>query len=400
MFKKIILVLVIIFAFLIASIYIFRANIKKYAINTIVKSFPIPNVALANINYDETTGKLNLEEIKVKNPKGFTSKYMMEADSVNMDISFTTKPQLRLNIDDIDITNPVFYVERSRGGKWNFQEFQKKDIASSKALDDESVSFKKEAGFNFIKEAFAADAGKKSQVILPRTINIRGGTVHFLDNFIASQTHRIDFAPVTGVISLHYLPDKNNYGKISFDGSCNIARNPRHTIKGNFETYPMKEAPSYTWEFNAYNVPLTTIKPYLDRYTPFIVGRGSFNMASVVKCDDGVIDGDYTMELMDLAFAINPEKSNIPFLETSVKKLTLYLTNQKGGVVIDFKQKGIAGGKIHWGLGPITKRAIGLMAIDTVIEIIDAIEKGRKTKEVLPGDVPPEVIDIFRGIFR
>ena len=110
-----------------------------------------------------------------------------------------------------------------------------------------------------------------------------------------------------------------------------------------------------------------------------------------------------TIEFMDLEFAINPKKSNIPFLETSAKKLTLYLTNQKGNAVIDFKQKGRAGEEVRWSLGPIAKRAIGLMAIDTVIDVIEKIERGRKgdiIKEFLPKDIPPEAIDIFRGILR
>jgi len=395
MFKKIFIVLLILFAFLLVSIYIFRANIKRYAIQTILKSFPLPNVALANVRFDETSGKLNLEEIKIKNPKGFKSEYMIEADSINMDIRFTTKPNLRLDINKIDITNPVFYIERSPDDKWNFQEYPKKEM---------TASLKKENGFDFIKEAFATESERKSQVMLPRTININNGTVHFLDNFVAfGKTHKIDFFPITGTLSLYYEAEKQNYTKISFSGSSNIAGESERMIKGNFEIYPMEKNPSYTLECNAYNVPLATIKPYLDRYTPFIVMQGSFNMASQVKSVNGAIDGDYTMELMDLVFALNPEKSDIPFLETSVKKLTLYLTNQRGNVVMDFKQKGEAGGKISWELGPITKRAIGLMAIDTVIEVIDAIEKskqGEALKEALPKDMPPEVIEIFKGIFK
>lgn len=395
MLKKILIVLLIILAFLFASVYIFRANIKRYAINTILKSFPLPNVALANVSFDETTGRLNLEDIKVKNPKGFRSENIMEADSINMDISFVTKPELSLNINEIDITNPIFYVERSQDGKWNFQEYPKKEM---------SALLKEENSPGFIKEAFATESEGKSQVMLPRTININNGTIHFLDNFVATgKTHGVDFFPAKGTVSLQYFPEAQKYEKITFSGSSNIAGNPSSILKGNFEIYPAEKTPSYAWECNAYNVPLSTIKPYLDRYTPFIVMQGSFNMASTVKSVGGASDGDYTMELMDLVFAVNPEKSNIPFLETSVKKLTLYLTNQSGNVVIDFKQKGEPGGKIRWELGPITKRAIGLMAIDTVIEVIDAIEKSREggaIKEMLPKDIPPEVIEIFRGIFK
>ena len=126
-------------------------------------------------------------------------------------------------------------------------------------------------------------------------------------------------------------------------------------------------------------------------------------MSSDVKAVNGAIDGDYIMEFMNLQFDINPAKSNIPFLETSVKKLTLYLTNQRGNVIIDFKQKAEVGGEVRWSLGPIAKRAVGLMAIDTVIDVIKAIEKGRKgvpAQEGIPQDIPPEIIDIFRGIFK
>jgi hypothetical protein len=395
MIKKLIIILIIIFAFLATSIYIFQSNIKRYAIQTILKSFPMPNIALANVSFDETTGRLNLEEIKVKNPKGFKSKYILEADSIDMDISFTTKPNLCININELNVSNPIIYIEHSPIDTWNFLEYTRKS---------KKVSFRKEVDPDFIKDAFADEIEKNSEVLLPRTINIDNGTVHFLDNFITfGKTHKIDFYPITGTFLLQYVPEKQNYRKISFNGSCSIVGNLGSMIKGGIEIHPMKKRPSYIWKFNAYNIPLPVIKPYFDRYTPFIVRQGSFNMVSDVKALDGVIDGDYTMELMDLEFAVNPEKSNIPFLETSVKKLTLYLTNQRGNVIIDFKQKGKVGGKIHWELGPIAKRAIGLMAIDTVLEVIDAIEKGRKgevIKEGLPGDIPPDVIDIFRGIFR
>jgi hypothetical protein len=419
MLKKIFIVLFILLAFLLASIYIFRTNIKRYAIQTILKSFPLPNVALANVKFDETTGKLNLEEIKIKNPKGFKNEYMIEADSVNMDISFTTKPNLRLNINEIDITNPVFYVERSPDDKWNFLEYPKKQATysakapssgevpsfasylSSLAKENDSENSLKGGSFNFIKEVFAAESEGKPQVLLPKTININNGAIHIMDNFVAiGKTHKVDLFPVTGTLSLYYEPEKQTYTKINFSGSSNMAGAPERMIKGNFEIYPTEKNPSYALGCNAYNVPLSTIKPYLDRYTPFIVTQGSFNMASQVKSVNGSIDGDYTMELMDLVFALNPEKSNVPFLETSVKKLTLYLTNQSGNVVIDFKQKGVAGGKIRWELGPIAKRAIGLMAIDTVIEVIDTIQKSGEGSQMVPNDIPPEVIDIFRGIFK
>jgi len=392
MLKRILIVIVILFAFMAASVYLFRSNIKRYALDAILKSFPIPNVALANVKYDETTGTLNLEEIKVKSPQGFVSEYIMEADSIDMDINISTKPNLNLNINRVNIANPVFYVERSRGGKWNFQEFQKKNLQSS--LD-------KEEGFSFMKEAFAAEGESKSQVILPRTISINNGAVYLIDNFIGvKKSHRVDLAPINGVVSLQYDPGTGTYNKISFNGSCNVARNPDSRIKGELELYPAGERSSYNWQFNAYNVSLAAVKPYLDRYTPFIVTKGSFNMASDVRCANGSINGDHTMELMDLALAVNPKKSNIPFLETSVKKMTLYLTNQSGNIVLDFKQKGTLGGKTHWALGPIAKRAIGMMAIDTVIDIIHGIDKGTSTRNAVQGDLPPEVIDIFRGIFQ
>lgn len=392
MLKRILIVLVILFAFLAASVYLFRSNIKRYALDAILKSFPIPNVALANVKYDETAGTLNLEEIKVKSPRGFVSEYIMEADSINMDINITTKPSLNLNVSEVDIANPVFYVERSKDGKWNFQEFQKKNLQSAQGQEE---------NFSFIKEVFAAENESKSKVMLPRTININNGAVYLIDNFVGvDKSHRVDLAPINGVVSLEYDPSGGVYDKISFDGSCNVARNPNSRIKGELELYPAGERSSYNWQFNAYNVSLAALKPYLDRYTPFIVTQGSFNMASEVKCVNGSIDGDYTMELMDLAMEVNPKKSNVPFLETSVKKMTLYLTNTRGNVVLDFKQKGTLGGKIYWALGPIAKRAIGMMAIDTVIDVIQAIDKGTTTQNALEGDIPPEVIDIFRGIFK
>ena len=153
MAKKILIVLVVLVVFLGVSFYVFRDTIKQYALNAILKSFPIPNVALAGINFDETTGKLNLADIKVKNPKGFQGKYLMEASSIDMKVNVTTKPALRLDINNINIQNPIFYVERSAADRWNFLEFNKKD-----AKKGPSASIKGGGAFDLVNEAFAADA--------------------------------------------------------------------------------------------------------------------------------------------------------------------------------------------------------------------------------------------------
>ncbi len=397
MWKKVFVVLVIIFAFLTASIYVFRANIKRYAMNTILKSFPLPNVALANVNFDETTGTLNLEDIKVKNPKGYQSDYLMEASSVDVSLRVITKPELLLDINRVDITNPVLYVERSSGGTWNFMEFAK---------TKRTASNERNKGFDVIQRAYAADTQKdKSKVLLPKTISIANGAIHVMDSYLGRRRpHTVSLYPVNGKVILDYAPTTASYEKIRLDGSCHIDGEPGSLVEGYFEILPTEDKPSFGWDCNIRNASLGIIKPYLDTYTPFIVTRGSFNMASEVRTTNGVVNGNYTMELMDLEFKINPRKSNIPFLETSVKKLTLYLTNQRGNVVIDFKQKGVIGEKVEWSLGPIAKRAIGIMAIDTIIEIIGEIEKRTKKSEAmqnaLPKDIPPEVIDIFRGILQ
>lgn len=395
MAKKILIILIAIIAFLAASVYIFRENIKQYALKVILKSFPIPNVAMAGINFDETTGKLNLEDIKVKNPRGFQGKYIMEATSLDMKVNITTKPSMRLDINNINITNPIFYIERSAAGRWNFEELSKKGAKAEK-----SASIKEDNGFDFIKEAFAEEESK-SKVFLPSTINIKNGTVHFLDNFISpGRGHHIDIFPVTGVISLLRTADEKNYEKITFNGSADLNGKPERALKGYFEIYPTHKDPTYSWQFTASNVPLSSLKPYLDEYTPFVVMQGNFNINSDMKTVDGAVDGNYTMEIMDLVFTLDPDKSDISFLETSVQKLTLYLTNQSGNVVIDFKQKTDSRGNTRWGLGPIAKRAIGMMAIDTIIDIIQKSQDSDALKNALPKDVPPEVIDIFKKIIR
>lgn len=394
MIKKILIVLVVITIILASSIYFFRNNIKQYALDMILRSFPIPNVALAGINFDETTGKLNLEDIKVKNPQGFQGKYLMEAGSLDMNLNITTKPAMRLDVNNINITDPIFYVERSAAGRWNFEELGKKESKGGR-----SASIERDGGFDFIKEAFAEEEAK-AKVYLPSTINIKNGVLHFLDNFVAAgQGHHIDVFPVTGTVSLLRSADEKNYEQITFSGSANLNGKPERTMKGQFEIYPMHKDPTYAWQFTASNVPLSSLKPYLDRYSPFIVTQGNFNINSNLRSTDGAVDGNHTMEIMDLAFTLNPDKNDISFLETSVQKLTLYLTNQSGNVVIDFKQKTDSEGNMLWGLGPITKRAIGLMAIDTVIDIIRGTQ-GSAPEENLPGDIPPEVIDIFKSIIR
>lgn len=400
MAKKILIVLILLIVLAGVSLYLFRGALKQYTLNLILKSFPIPNVALAGINFDETTGKLHLEDIKVKNPKGFQGKYMMEASSVDIKLSIAVKPSVRLDVNNINIQNPVFYVERSAAGRWNFQEFEKKE-----SKKDSSASIKENSCFSLIDEAFAEDASVQPKVSLPSTINIKNGVIHYLDNFILpGHGHHIDIFPLTGIVSLTRSADEKNYEKIAFNGFANLNGKPESEIKGNFEIYPARKIPDYFWQWTCSGIPLANLKPYLDKYTPFIVTQGAFNINSDLKSAEGAIDGNYTIEISDLAFCLDPQKSGVPFLETSVQKLTMYLTNQKGNVVIDFKQKTDPKGNVRWGLGPIAKRAVGMMAIDTVVDIIQKTQGSGDTADIIkqniPKEIPPEIIDIFKEIIR
>jgi len=391
MFKKIIIGVFVIIVFIAASVYIFRANIKRYALQTILKSFPLPNVALADVNFDEAEGRLSLEDIRVKTPRGF-SRDIFSAKKVDMKIGIVTQPELLLDIDAIDLWEPVITLERSPQDTWNFDEYLKKKKSASG----------KEISPGFIREAQAKET-EKSRIMLPRSVEITDGRLVINDNFVKTgSSYTISLFPLNGKVLLDYGPDNMAYEKINLNAISNVNGMASSTVKTNLDLFPAGDKMAYSLDMNALDIPLETLKPYLDRYTPFIVKEGRFNMTSQIRTVGGTVKGDHTMELMDLVFAVNPRKADSPFLETSVKKMTMYLTNQRGNVVIDFRQRGDLDGKMDWSLGPIAKRAIGLLVIDTVIDVINAIDKGtgaRGKASGLPNDVPPEVIEIFKGIF-
>ena len=405
MLKKIIIFILVLAVFTVTATYIFRGEIKRYGLEVLLRSFPIPNVKMAKVDFDETEGTLTLEGVNVKNARGFSYPNILEAEKVVLDIDLVMGAKPRLNIKRIDITRPVLYVERSEKDIWNFRELPK---------DMPVISFNGESRFSLIEEAYAEEAASpldKGVVNVPSEIEITDGTVHFTDKKIdPREPYSTTLTSVNGIVKLYRATDGEDYERMTFDGGLILDGVPSQRVNGVLSMDLAAEKPTYNYNATARGIDILYLKPYIEGYSPFLVYEGMCNGNTKMNAVNGATESTYTLELMNLRFAVNPNKANIPFMETSVQKISTYLVTQSGSVVMDFKQRGDAQGNSAWGLGPISKRAISIAAVDTVIDIINkgmgksggetpSGEDAGQAGGAAPGRDIQDVIDIFKDIF-
>jgi hypothetical protein len=183
--------------------------------------------------------------------------------------------------------------------------------------------------------------------------------------------------------------------ELSFSGEGSLNGDGSQVVRwqGSMDTQAVELTMSNRLDVSG--IDILSIRPYYDKYSPFIFASGNFSGELIFDFNNGNIGSTNVLRLSGVRFAVKNGYENSVFWETTVPELVKYFTTSSGEIVFDFKIKGrISEPKFY--LGPISKKALTSMVVD---KVSDAIRKMSENDNA-GGDFAKakKYIDIFKGI--
>ncbi len=412
MIKKILITIVLIIIAIAAVVFIYRRAIIQYSAEKLIRSNLPSYIKFEKLNFDLTNNRIILSNLKVLNPPGFLSEYLLKINSISCKyrIKGVGIPE-GLEISEVFIRRSDISIERLRDGRINLVEMEKfvqsfptkETHPSALSLDKLAPSLgagKPEPKEQGLKGGNKTGSDKKiSDIIkLPHSFSIRDARIEFWDRLPYDKPHVIAVESVNGEVSISF---DDNYSKIlnlafTLEGNLNGAGDEALKWVGSLNPAASKLTMSNRFEVS--NLDILAFEPYYDAQSPLIFSRGRFSGDLVFDFDNGNIGSTNEIRLSGARFLVKRGYENAQFWETSVPELIKYFTSTSGDIIFDFKIKGDMANPQFY-LGPISKRALTSMAIDKISSVVEQITK---QKEGVGGtvDKAKDYIDLFKGLIK
>jgi uncharacterized protein involved in outer membrane biogenesis len=258
------------------------------------------NIKIGNIGINLLTRSLTLENLEIKNPKGFGDKMFLETESVSIRPALIPLFSKKLVISRIAIENPLLNLctAGKNQNNWSF-------LFDNKKSED-----------------------NKNKFLLPvKEFLIKNGTIKYKQNigtkekaeieldgifiYIKSQKHPIEYikdTPLnTSIKGRGYLPTKPK-GTLSFEGNINT----------------IEKQPSFLGKIHMNNISLTYFNKFYPDNATIEVLSGSFSLETKTGCLQGRINAKPDVIVKGLQLKLTSDYST-----SDIFKLPLML-------VIDF----------------------------------------------------------------
>lgn len=403
MMKKIIIWCAIFLCIVAAVAYICRYQILQHSIDAIVRNSLPAYVKIDAVRIDVKSGKIVLAGLKVLNPEPFSRKYLLEVRDLSFGYKVMGSTILDgIEVEDVVMHSPVLVVERTRDGLINLNEFQK--VLKQAAEKAES---KKAAGSSKVRLASAVSGSKQSiqMVKLPETVSVKDGKMLIIDAFVISTgSHMITLENIEATVSIKFNSSYTQMLKVASKGQGCLNGHREEVLGWTTSLDPTAQNLTMANRLDASGLDIMPFRPYYDKYSPFVFERGKFTGTLIFDFDNGNIGSTNEIHLKDLSFKVKEGYENAQFWGTTVQDLAKYFTSSFGEVIFDFKIKGPMSDPRFY-LGPISKKAVTSMVIDTISSAIQ--QAGGPTGEQSPvpagkSDIEKakEYIDLFKGLIK
>lgn len=380
--------------------FIYRYQILQYSAENIIRSILPKYVKIDKIIFDAKTGEVSLNGFKILNPRGFSSDYLLEIES----ISCRYKMRGQDIREGFEVTEPLFKrpvlnIERLLNGRTNLEEMAGQiENAPPPAEPAKAPSAKSPT----LVSRMIGGRKPSDIVTLPETFLARDGKILFLDRLVAKRPHIITFENVEAKLSLKLDDYYTRVLDLSTTGEGNLNGDRNEVVNWTTHLDPTKPKLTMSNRFEVSNLDILTFEPYYDKQSPFVFKKGRFSGTLIFDFDNGNIGSTNEIHLRDIAFYIKPGYEGAQFWETTVNDLAKYFTTPFGEVVFDFKIKGDMNNPKFY-LGPISKEAIASMAIDKISNVIKEVRgEGTTQTEGAKSDIEKakQYIDLFKGLIK
>jgi hypothetical protein len=355
-----------------AAVFIYRYQILQYSAETFMRRALPDYISIERINFDFPNSKVTLGGFRILNAPDFSSKYSVEIG----EISCRYRLMGKLFLDGIEIFDPIFTkplinIERQRDGRVNLVELGKITDPSSKKRAADAGAKNETAPSKPEPSRKTSDAIK-----LPDTFNIKEGSIIFTDRMPYSRPHVITFYNVNAKLILKLDSSYSSVIDMASTGEGDLDNDKTQKIRWNISLKPAAPKLTMSNRFEVSNINMLVLEPYYDTYSPFKFQSGYVSGTLIFDFDNGNIGSTNEIHMNKVKFSVKEGYENAEFWQTTVQDLTKYFTSF-GEIVFDFKIKGDMNNPQFY-LGPISKQALTMMAIDKVSAIIQEAAGGPK----------------------
>ncbi|MCX5686377.1 MAG: DUF748 domain-containing protein [Candidatus Omnitrophica bacterium] len=394
--KKILIALIVIAAAAATAIFIYRYQLVQYSADKIIRSRLPGYVKIDTIIFDARASRVSFKGFRILNPPDFANKNLLEIEEVSCSYKMNG-----MNIaEGFEIYDPVFRrfllnIEHLSNGKLNLTEM-------SASLQDNLPKSEAPGRPSNIADKAAAKA-VSDFIKLPEQFSITDGRIIFTDRFRMSRPYILSFENINGNIFLRFDERYTRVLGVNSTGEGLFNGRQGEVIKWDIKFDPTAPRLTMSNRFEVWNLEITPLEPYYDRYSPLVFKNGVFSGLLIFDFDNGRIGSTNEIHLADFRFYVKPGYENAAFWETTVPDLVKYFSTPSGEIVFDFKIKGDMENPQFY-LGPISKQALAAMAIDKISSAIQSLSN--KGPSASPGgpksdiEKAKEYIDLFKGMIK
>ncbi len=366
--KKVLIVLLVILLAGGAYLYFnWQGIFQQSAEGLIMKNLP-PYVKIDRVIFNFKENELEVKNFRILNPQGFKNKYLAVIDRIVCKIALQGKNILDgIEVTDITAQNPVIYIDRMKGGKINVNEMGEFMESSPSPIESAPrVPQKKETR----KEKF-----KISDIVkLTETIDLNNGRVEFYDEVVLSPYYAITFDKVNAKLNLKLNDDYTGALSVGSTGNGYVNGDLSQKVGWSINMDPTKPELEMSSRFEPNNVDLTLFRPYYYKYSPIYIKSGRFSGVLIYNFDNGNIGASNTINIRNLEFEQKETSESAGFWQVPVAQLIEYLKTSPNEITFDFTIKGSMNNP-SFNVGPITRKAIQSMAVDTITDLAESFTK-------------------------
>ena len=394
--KKFLIFVVLFIIGLSVIIYPYWREIFQFSAESIIKKNLPPYVAVKEITFDLKEGTLKVEDLKIKNPPGYSSRYLATVGLITCKYEMKGENILDgIKVTSIVASKPLIAIERLPNGRINTNEMDKV-MGTSKPSKPALPVAKKEA----------PKGGRKISdlVELPSKIKIRNGKLTFLDRMITPKPYSIAVEKVNGPLDIGLSDDYRKVVSVGSRGTGFLNGDTRQKIQWVTSLDPEATALTMANKYEVTDIDITLFKPYYDEFSPVVIQKGRCSGTLVFNFDNGNIGSTNTLHLRGFVFQEKTGGRGSEYWVGTVSEVVKYLESAPGEIVFDFKIKGPMDSPRFYP-GPHVKAAIQNMVVDKISDVIQGLDKdqaaqaGTATTPAQKTDTE-KVVDIIKSLMQ
>lgn len=393
MIKRFLLSFIILVVIILAGVFVYRYQIIQYSAETFIRKALPDYISIEKMNFDFRNNKVTFVNFRITNAPGFSPEYAVEIGEIICKYELKGK----FLLDGIEILapvleKPVINIERQRDGRVNLAEMGKViEAGATKRVPEpeprKMLSAPKTGASKSISDVFK----------LPDTFEIKHGRIIFTDMLPLPKPYILTFDNINARLFLKLDRTYSHVLEAGSIGQGSLNDHPDEVIKWNISMNPNTPKLTMSNRFEVSNIDMLALAPYYDRYSPFNFQSGYMSGTLIFDFDNGNIGSTNEIHLARVAFSVKKGYENAEFWQTTVQDLAKYFTSF-GEIVFDFKIKGDVNEPKFY-LGPISKQALTVMAIDKVSAIIQEAANGPQGPKP-ETDKTQAYIDLIKGFLE